>query len=412
MRIPKITLPEFSGKFEDWLSFHDLFVSLVHDNKHLSGTHKMCYMRSSLKGEALKVIDTFPTCDASYEPAWEMLKKWFNNKYVLTKQHVNAIINWPKLRNKGTKGIHNLVDGFERHTKLLSQLGEDASGYGMLLTQLLVSKLDEETKHDWEVQVEATGKHSISELYDFLHSQTRILDAAAADYRLTGRHPQRRLVANVLASNSPIVCENCNEAHHLWRCDAFQLLTLEERASFVRARKLCNNCLSPGHWAKTFKSRFRCTHCSGKHHTLMHGNLKLEQSIQPQDRRFDGQHEVTNLTAISIPVAKANQVLLSTAIIKVKSANGQWIFVKALLDNGAQVNLMTEALCERLGLAKNINGMRLFGVGRRSVSASAVCTSIAARNEKYEQQMDFVLMPRITGYQPSVDVAAIRTNLP
>ena len=44
----------------------------------------------------------------------------------------------------------------------------------------------------------------------------------------------------------------------------------------------------------------------------------VEQSIQPQDRRFDRQHEVINLTAISIPAVKANQVLLSTEIIKVK----------------------------------------------------------------------------------------------
>ena len=145
----------------------------------------------------------------------------------------------------------------------------------------------------------------------------------------------------------------------------------------------------------------------------MHGNLKLEQSVQPQDRRFDRHHEVSNLTAISIPVAKANQVLLSTAIIKVKSVNGQWNFVKALLDNGAQLNLMTEALCERLGLAKNINSMRLFGVGRRNVlPRDPYPHQLLLDKWRWMQQMDFVLMPRITGYQPIVDVTAIRTNLP
>uniref|UniRef100_A0A182W811 Ty3 transposon capsid-like protein domain-containing protein n=1 Tax=Anopheles minimus TaxID=112268 RepID=A0A182W811_9DIPT len=159
MRLPKISKPELSGRYEDWLDFHDLFVSLVHNNKGISGIQKMCYMRSSLKGEALKVIDTFPSCEASYEVAWETLNKRYNNKYVLIKQHVNALINWPKLKAKSTEAIHALVDGFDRNTKLLAQLGEDASGYGMLLTQLLVSKLDEETKHDWEVQVETTGKY-------------------------------------------------------------------------------------------------------------------------------------------------------------------------------------------------------------------------------------------------------------
>lgn len=36
VRLPKINLPVFTGEYESWKSFHDLFVSLIHTNKALS----------------------------------------------------------------------------------------------------------------------------------------------------------------------------------------------------------------------------------------------------------------------------------------------------------------------------------------------------------------------------------------
>ena len=36
IKLPQLNLPTFSGRFGDWCTFYDLFVSSVHDNPQLS----------------------------------------------------------------------------------------------------------------------------------------------------------------------------------------------------------------------------------------------------------------------------------------------------------------------------------------------------------------------------------------
>ncbi|GFR07835.1 uncharacterized protein TNCT_366971 [Trichonephila clavata] len=44
-KLPKINIECFSGDYKDWLSFKDLYVSLVHDNMCLSNIQKFQYLK-------------------------------------------------------------------------------------------------------------------------------------------------------------------------------------------------------------------------------------------------------------------------------------------------------------------------------------------------------------------------------
>ncbi|XP_063619660.1 uncharacterized protein LOC134792321 [Cydia splendana] len=48
--LPKITIPIFTGEYESWYSFHDLFKNLIHNDATLSNTEKMQYLKTHLKG--------------------------------------------------------------------------------------------------------------------------------------------------------------------------------------------------------------------------------------------------------------------------------------------------------------------------------------------------------------------------
>ncbi|XP_072934991.1 uncharacterized protein [Epargyreus clarus] len=52
VRLPRIELPTYSGKYEEWPTFQDLFVSLVHNNTSLSDVQKLHYLKCSVAGEA------------------------------------------------------------------------------------------------------------------------------------------------------------------------------------------------------------------------------------------------------------------------------------------------------------------------------------------------------------------------
>lgn len=54
--LPRIQLPQFSGKFEEWPAFRDLFRSIITEEASLSKVEKMHYLKTNVKGDAKKLI--------------------------------------------------------------------------------------------------------------------------------------------------------------------------------------------------------------------------------------------------------------------------------------------------------------------------------------------------------------------
>ncbi|KMQ92410.1 hypothetical protein RF55_7600 [Lasius niger] len=48
--LPRIQLPHFSGKYEDWPSFRDLFASIISRDNSLTNVKRLHYLKTSLKG--------------------------------------------------------------------------------------------------------------------------------------------------------------------------------------------------------------------------------------------------------------------------------------------------------------------------------------------------------------------------
>jgi len=72
-----IFLPIFSGKYEQWQQFYDIFKALVHNNPNLDAVQKFHYLQSALTGTAAQVIHALPTTNENYVIALELLTKHF-----------------------------------------------------------------------------------------------------------------------------------------------------------------------------------------------------------------------------------------------------------------------------------------------------------------------------------------------
>jgi len=59
-RLPKLTLPTFSGNPLMWQTFWDSFSAAVHSNNSLTGVQKFNYLRAQVTDEAAKTIAVFP----------------------------------------------------------------------------------------------------------------------------------------------------------------------------------------------------------------------------------------------------------------------------------------------------------------------------------------------------------------
>jgi hypothetical protein len=73
IQLPVYSLPTFSGCYKDWLSFSDQFKSVIHENDKLDSCKKFHYLRSCLKGEALKTVESLSVSNYNYQIAWDLL---------------------------------------------------------------------------------------------------------------------------------------------------------------------------------------------------------------------------------------------------------------------------------------------------------------------------------------------------
>ena len=71
IRLSKLNLPTFSGKYDEWFPFFDTFNSVIHSNLSLSNTQRFqylwIYISISLTGDASAVISSLELSNANYD---------------------------------------------------------------------------------------------------------------------------------------------------------------------------------------------------------------------------------------------------------------------------------------------------------------------------------------------------------
>lgn len=93
---------------------------------------KFHYLKPSVSGEASQIIESFATSAANYQLAWKALVSRYVNEYLLKKKHLQAMLEIQRVKKETTSALHGIVDDFERHTKILRQLGETVHSWSTI----------------------------------------------------------------------------------------------------------------------------------------------------------------------------------------------------------------------------------------------------------------------------------------
>lgn len=80
LKLPTMSLPEFDRNFNNWLTFHDTFVSMIHSSTEICHVQKFYYLLAALKGEAATFIQSIIITAQNYSVAWTMLVNRYSNK--------------------------------------------------------------------------------------------------------------------------------------------------------------------------------------------------------------------------------------------------------------------------------------------------------------------------------------------
>ncbi|XP_058828022.1 uncharacterized protein LOC131687940 [Topomyia yanbarensis] len=434
VKLPTITLPEFDGDYNQWLTFHDTFMALIHSSNEISTVQKFHYLRAALRGEAAQLIESLTISCMNYPVAWKILVDRYSNSYLLKKRHMHTMLDHPKIKRESASALHGLIDTFERHSKILKQLQEPVDSWSTIMVHLLCSRLDDATLKLWEDHASTLLDPNYGALIEFLQRRTRVLESLQVNIAHSSQTPipaqpfkrlgPAKVYAHAAAEERVFKCVACSHNHRLVECQDFPKMSHEKQLDLVNSNRLCSNCFRSDHFVKNCPSKFRCRTCKGKHHTIIHPGfpsskdttkavtLAASASREAElDRKAAGQNASTS-TLVNTAAIGLNTFLMM-AVVKVVDRHGNELLARAMLDCGSMSNIMTERLSQMLRLKGRKMDINVHGVGTGVIKCNQmVTTEVRSRLSDYAVTMEFLVLNKVTSKQPLNNIDSNAWNIP
>jgi len=396
IRLPTIELPKFKGDVDEWLGFRDTFESLIHNNETINPIQKFHYLKAALEGAAAQIIKSLEFSAANYMVAWETIRNRFDNKSLLTYNHIKAIFSIGIMKEESASSLRNTIDTLNKHLRALNVLGQSTEHWDALLIFLISNKLDSITAREWEKERVDKDLPTLDEFKGFLNSRASLLETLELSKKGTHKVKQAEQVKSKSFLVQKQECIVCKEAHRLSNCPDYLKFSPERRVEVLKKAKLCLNCMRPGHFIKSCKGG-SCKRCAGKHNTLIHFE-ELPSKKNTEDK--EGNNSSSVLCSHNRAVDR--YVLLSTALVLVEDSQGKYHKARAILDPGSQSSLITDRLCKELQLDRTNVSVNLEAINSVSCQIKHKCRiKIASRNGNYKFHLSCLIIPEITGNLPN-----------
>lgn len=360
-KLPKITIRSFDGKLENWVSYKELFDSLIH-NRDIPNVEKLHYLLSSVQGPAYDLIKSFPLSDDNYMNAYETLTKHYDKKRQIALVYYEKLLNCEPAKTKGD--LDRIFRAFNENLNILAKF--NLPDYNFMMFYLLWSKLDLPTREAFELQLDGeTDIPRFEDLKKFIEKRSIALENSTIKLNITTNKPATSKTKSALivpatpTSNCPICA---TMGHGLSKCPNFLKLLPTERFSKIKEKGLCIVCFSSSHRLKSCKSVACCSRCGSRHHTLLH----FEKDVEPSDKVQAPQSDC-QLTTLSVPSCNM-QALFSTAVVHIKNSQGKLMPIRILFDSGSACNFVTKDAVDRLGLHVTSSHQSVNGIGQTSTN--------------------------------------------
>ena len=237
----------------------------------------------------------------------------------------------------------------------------------IIIVFIIQRKLDGETLSWWDryvnSQVPDTNSFpTLQQMLKFLRDHSKTISQGSFENNIKKRneresfgHQERpKQVFNTDLRRKVFKCLKCADSHPLYKCQGFLDLSPGKRKEFVLNKNLCPNCLSSTHTLEGCKSNFKCRQCQQNHNSLIHLELPVKVDAIPQCSNRSSLSGFTQFGQM--------EVLLSTALIKVKTNSNRIVVCRALIDSGSQTSIITQECFDRLGLRSKETNINLVGI--------------------------------------------------
>ena len=425
LRLPPLQLEVFSGVYEEWTSFKNMFNSAIHNNTCLEPIEKLRYLHSYLKGEALNVIKGLDINDESYDAAIQLLYSRYDDNKRLVDSHLDQIFKSPPVKYD-TKSIRKLIDTISDAKLALQKLKFDLNDY--VIIYQIVEKLPVKMLGSWDETLgKSTELPTWQEFIEFLETKCRTLERLEQRTHDTkafssDRKPTKTFHVNSQRTNNSnkvnnkqiskgfkkqkLECLFCKESHYLNQCSKFKDLPIDSRLDFVKKNKLCSNCLKKAHIAKDCRYKITCTVCKKRHNTILHRYQNTNNNNSANINIDNSQSENHPSTSRNFHV-NSGEKLLGTAQVKATNSSGFSLLVRSLIDPCSMDNYITLETVKSLKLQKYYEPTiySTLGSDEGNECQFKVDLTIQSIHTKFSMEISAVVVDKITADLPSVKIA-------
>lgn len=440
VKLPNVNIPTFSGKYEEWNAFMDLYIALIDQNVQLSNVQKFVYLKSSLKNEPLNIINDLQITNENYKIAIELLKKRYDNKLIIINSHIKVILDTPSIIKGNSTELREFLTQIRQHLNALRALQLPVEHWDLILIYILSQKLDFHTHKAFELQKSSSELPNLTDFLTFLEKRCLALETVFKP------DPKTKPRVTHISSNYPIQkvkCIYCKlENHTIYKCTKFSNLSDMQKRQFVQNNKLCFNCFGTRHGAADCKSS-NCRVCSKKHHTLLH-----KVAVEPS--QLTSCSNVTNVESQNIPInlnipsqimtpnsniqdanvlfpinnvnehtslvthGAQSQVLLATASVILYSINGEKVCARALLDSASQTTFITADLVKRLKIKGYNQFLKIAGITNKVTRIEQMVDVVieSSIDTNFRIKASCAILEKITCPLPHSMVDTSKFNIP
>ena len=401
-KLPPITLPTFTGNIMEWSNFWLKFTDVVDSKDHLSTTTKLTYLKQAIKDPAVQVILNSPTEGSdTYRNLVKMLHQRYERTKKIHRDLVGKMDNLPEAKNT-SQDLRRLVDDSTAYMASIRQTGH----YSLetFITSMIYSRLPYKVKLDWdEHHSEEKVVAPFQKLLDFVSNRAYSLadNQQTPKSEVQDKRPQKAAEeknnqpkrANVHVTTAPISykyeCSLCiPERHPLYHCPKWLKMTIQQRWDQVKARKLCSNCLAPGHTTDVCRSRYRCGECQQQHSSTLH------QQTAP---------------SVTVLTPELEAATMMTAQVLLSGPRGERIKARALIDSGAAISLITSKVAQQINLPLAKTELHFSGVSGNPCKPARHCTELAISTLQGTRTLllKAAVVPVVTAPIPAQEIAPV-----
>lgn len=426
IQIPRLNVPNFSGTYEEWTSFRDLFTAAVHSNPTLQPVHKLQYLKSLLKGDAEVLLKHTPITNENYAVAWRTLEDRFDNNRALITIQLRKLFSQQPAKETAVS-IRHLLDNTRECINALELHNVNTATWDCILIYIISRNIPSVSLSLWEQSIARNELPTIAQLFEFLENRFRTLEFSPILTQQPSNQGHSRSKQQSFHT-ATVGCRVCNgSSHPLRTCPSFLGMSINQRINYVTKAKLCKNCFAFSHSTQTCQSSGRCNVCGLQHHSLLHliqtssapgPTSGIPSSFQNSSTLHQNAPTVNHTNSlISRPTSSDNSIL-ATALVKVTAFDGKILSFRALLDNGSQENFVSNRVIQFLGIKPQPTKTIVVGVGQSKAPkplGKVEFTFGSHHDSSFTMTVCAVVLPIITYSMPNEAVVVspkLISNLP